>query len=276
MSSSARSGLVEVDGGQLAYDTAGEGSPILFVHAGIADHRMWDREMAHFSSGHQTVRFDLRGFGKSPPATRSFSYVEDLRTLIESLQLHRPTVVGTSMGGSFAIDLALAHPDLVGALLLVAPGLSGFEMDLAPDGQVSFEEDERRSKEVAASWAAGKKEEAVTLLRQLWCSALEGPAISLFERMVTENSEEVFVDRSAHWATPPNPPAARRLSSIRTPTSVIWGDRDNPSSPYLASYVAREIPGAHGSFVPGGDHLVNLSVPAAFDSVLSLLLARKG
>jgi pimeloyl-ACP methyl ester carboxylesterase len=265
-------GKLEVSGGELAYEAAGRGPPVLFIHSVIADSRMWDREFPLYSADHRTIRFDLRGFGGSSPATDSFSYVEDVKSLLSHLRFQRTFLVGSSMGGAFAIDFALENPDMVSGLFLVAPGLSGgFEPPFDLEEQAAFEYDEKKSREVAQAWSRGDAATAFELLRQLWCSALKGPNLELFRTMVEENAPEVFDNRSMRLAKDA-PPAYGRLASLRLPTVVLIGDRDNPSSIPFAKRIARSIDGSRLVVVPGADHLVNLSRPAAFDKSLKAAL----
>lgn len=267
-------GHVDVEGGHLAYWSTGQGSPILLIHEAIGDHRMWERETSIHSADHRVVTFDYRGYGGTPPARGPFSYVQDLVDLIAKLRLERPFVVGASMGGAQAIDLALEHPESVRGLLLVAPGLSGgFEPPFEPDEQAAFALDEKRSTEISEAWSKGERERAIELLRALWCSALQGTSVDLFRRMVAENAAEVFDDRSAKLARRA-PPAAARLGSVRVPTTVIVGERDNPSSIPFARRIARGIPGSRLLTIPGADHMLNLSRPDAFDSALRDAIAR--
>ncbi len=267
---------LKVTGGQLAYKTAGQGSPVLFIHSVIADSRMWDREFPLYSADHQTIRFDLRGFGGSSPASAAFSYVEDIKSLLAQLRVHRLYLVGSSMGAAFAIDFALENPEMVRGLFLVAPGLSGgFEPPFDPEEQAAFDYDERKSQEVAQAWSRGDASTAFELLRQLWCSALEGPSLELFRRMVEQNAPEVFDNRSMQHATAV-PPAAGRLATINVPTTILVGDRDNPSSDCLAKRIARSIAGARLVTVHGADHLVNLSRPDAFDEAFKAALGEVG
>ena len=62
------SGYAEVNGAQIYYDVTGAGYPLAFVHAGVADHRMWDDQVAFFADRYRVIRMDLRGFGKTKPA----------------------------------------------------------------------------------------------------------------------------------------------------------------------------------------------------------------
>jgi 3-oxoadipate enol-lactonase len=263
---------LEVAGGHLAYEAAGEGTPVLFLHSAIADQRMWDREVPRFGAHHRAVRFDQRGYGGSSAATGPFSVLDDIGAVLTELRVERPFVVGSSMGGAFAIDFALAHPEMVRGLFLVAPGLSG---GIAPpfdaDEQKALEYDDAKSQAVVQAWSSGDVPAAIERLRELWCAALEGPALRLFRQMVEENTLEVFEDRSMQKATK-RPPAEPRLSGIQVPTTILIGDRDNPSMAYFVRRITRALPNARLVEVPGGDHLINLSRPEAFDAALDAAL----
>ena len=265
---------VDVPGGKLAYDVGGSGRPIVLIHEGIADRRMWNREFARLSHDHRVVRYDLRGYGGSTPATSEYSPVADLLALMDHLGFSRPLIVGPSVGGKISLDLALAHPDRVGALLLIAPGYSGMDYDHVPGGKATFERDETLSKAASDAWAAGDLAGATEQLRQLWASALAGSDLDLFRTMVRDNAKEVFEERSGRFETREGAPAAGRLKDVRAPTRILAGDRDNPAMPHLAKFLARGIPGATVEIVPGADHLLNLSRPAAFDAAVREIVQR--
>jgi 3-oxoadipate enol-lactonase len=271
MTASSAAKTLNVPGGQISYEEAGHGQPIVLLHEGIADRRMWNREFPLLARNHHVVRYDLRGYGGSPPATSNFSPVRDLVTLLDERGLSRPLIVGPSMGGKISLDLALAHPEKVGALLLMAPGYSGMDYDHVPGGKATFEKDERLSKAASDAWAAGKLDEATEHLRQLWASALQGSSLELFRTMVRDNAKEVFEERSGQFETREGKPAAGRLGEILVPTRIIVGDQDNPAMPHAANFLARGIAGAQVQLVPGADHLLNLSRPDAFDAALRAL-----
>ena len=259
---------LDVPGGRISFEEGGRGRPIVLLHEGIADRRMWNREFSLLARDHRVVRYDLRGYGGSTPAISEYSPVRDLVALLEHLDLTRPLIVGPSVGGKIALDLTLAFPERVGALLLVAPGYSGMDYDHVPGGKSTFERDETLSKAAADAWTAGKLEEATEHLRQLWASALTGSALDLFRTMVRDNAKEIFEERSGRYETREGEPAATRLKEIRAPTLILVGDRDNPAMPHCANFLARGIAGAKVQLVPGADHLLNLSRPVAFDAAL--------
>lgn len=265
--------VLEVPGGKISLEESGAGPAIVLLHEGIADRRMWNREFADLARDHHVVRYDLRGYGASPPATSEYSPAADLGTLIDELELTRPLIVGPSVGGAIALDLTLASPEKVGALLLVAPGYSGMDYEHVPGGKATFERDERLSKAAAGSWAAGDLEAATEHLRELWASSLSGSSLELFRTMVRDNAKEIFEERSGRHERRAGAPAAGRLDEIQAPTRILVGDCDNPAMPHCANYLARGITGAKVVLVPGADHLLNLSRPDAFDSGLREFLA---
>ena len=221
MSDPTHTRTLEVPGGKISFDEGGAGPPIVLLHEGIADRRMWDREFPRLARDHRVVRYDLRGYGGSPPATSEYSPVRDLVALLDHLAVRRPTIVGPSMGGKIAIDTTLAFPDKVGALLLIAPGYSGMDYDHVPGGKATFERDETLSKGAADAWAAGHLDEATELLRQLWASALTGVELELFRTMVRENAKEIFEEPSGRFEKREGAPAAGRLNEIHVPTRIL-------------------------------------------------------
>jgi 3-oxoadipate enol-lactonase len=276
MPAPAQTGVLPVSGGTLYYEVSGKGAPIVFIHAAIADRRMWNREFDQYAKERTTVRYDIRGLGRSPPATAEYSDVDDLRALLDHLHLRSATLVGCSNGGRLAIDFALENPNRVNALLLVSPGLSGFTAELAPDGQSTFDADSARSAKIPGDWNAGRHDEALEGLCAYWTSAQTGANLDLVRTMMRENAAEIFTDASAGHNRGIKPPAAGRLGSIAVPTTVLLGDRDEPSMSYIVRTIVRGIPGAQLVPVPGGDHLVNLSRPQEFDRSLHELLQKVG
>jgi 3-oxoadipate enol-lactonase len=147
----------------LHWEAAGDGPPVVLIHAGICDSRMWDPQWESFPRAHRTVRYDLRGYGRSPLEPVSYSHARDLIGLLGKLGIDRASLVGVSVGGRVAIEVCLARPDLVDALVLVGSGLPGHQW----------------SDEVTRAWEAeeaaferGDLDEAVELSLRLW---VDGP-----------------------------------------------------------------------------------------------------
>jgi 3-oxoadipate enol-lactonase len=270
----ADSGFFDVPDGRLFYERAGTGPAIVWIHAAIADRRMWDREFDLYAKERTVVRYDVRGLGRSPPARAPYSDAQDLRLLLDHLGVGAVTIVGCSNGGRIALDFAVQHPDRVRGLLLVSPGLSGWNPELDPDGQPVYEADMARSGEIVAAWNAGRQDEALERLLVYWASATVGASRDSLARWMKENSHEIFTDASGQFGRAAETDTAARLGSIHAPTVVLFGDRDEPTMGYIVRRVVQSIPGARRVDVPGGDHLINLSRPEAFDAALTELLGR--
>jgi len=109
-------GFVEAQGAKLHYEVAGEGRPLLLLHAGVRDSRMWDPQWQELSARYRVIRTDLRGYGRTVVLSGQFSYHEDVAALLRHLGEESAFVVGLSFGGRVAIDFALAFPEMVSIL----------------------------------------------------------------------------------------------------------------------------------------------------------------
>src|SRR5579884_603362 len=107
------SGYAPVEGGELYYETLGEGPVIVLIHAAVADHRMWEDQFYLFGESHRVVRYDGRGFGKSRTADDEFSDRQDLAELMDHLGIEKAHLIGNSRGGQLAIEFALQFPERV-------------------------------------------------------------------------------------------------------------------------------------------------------------------
>ena len=119
-------GVAEVSGAPLYYETAGVGHPLVLIHEGIADSRMFDDQFGAFAQHYRVIRYDVHGFGKSGIPAGPFSGHEALHDLLRVLGVERMYLLGMSLGGRIAIDFALTYPTMVDALILAAAGVGGY------------------------------------------------------------------------------------------------------------------------------------------------------
>src|SRR5579883_2650659 len=120
-------GYVDVEGGKLYYEVAGTGHPFVLIHAGVADHHMWDDQFPVFAQRYRVIRYDTREFGLTTSENVSYSNRQDLYDLLRHLGVEKTYVMGCSLGGQIAVDFTLEHPDMVDALIVVGGGISGHE-----------------------------------------------------------------------------------------------------------------------------------------------------
>ena len=87
-------------------------SPLVMIHAGVADSRQWNNEFAYFSQNNQVIRYDMRGYGKSEPAEGEYSHMNDLVSLLDDLGIHDTAChnglfYGWWFGNGFCIELSI-------------------------------------------------------------------------------------------------------------------------------------------------------------------------
>ncbi len=117
---SVTTGFAEVNETRLYYELMGEGQPIVLIHGGAVDRRMWDDQFQAFAEHYRVIRYDLRGSGKSEIPKKQFSNMEDLLHLLRFLNVDKAYLLGLSRGGGVAADFTLEHPEMVDALILAS------------------------------------------------------------------------------------------------------------------------------------------------------------
>jgi len=261
---------LNLHGADIAYDEAGSGHPLLLVHAGIVDRRMWDPVWETLASQFRVIRPDLRGFGGSIAATEPFTNWHDLARLLRALDAVPAHVIGVSMGGGASLDLALAEPHKVDRLVLVAPGLAGW--DWSPPLRADWEKEE-------AAWRAGDLDEVTWANVRTWVDGpLRGseapPALrqAVFD-MYRPALELQKVDGAAD-GEPLDPPASGRLADVAAPTLVVVGELDQPDMMKVGEHLEASIPNARLVRMPGVAHLPPMEAPEEFLRIVTEFLGQ--
>jgi pimeloyl-ACP methyl ester carboxylesterase len=239
----------------------------LLVHGFALDRRMWEPNMATLTQRHRVVRCDLRGFGASAPPAGPYSHAADLHALLGELGIERAAVVGLSMGGGVALELALVHPQAVAALVLAGPDLPGVPLR-DPALKTSM-------RAAIAHACAGDLPAA----RAAW---LQTPFFAHSSPQVAAPLHEIVGDYSFwHWRNDDphvalDPPAGRRGSEVAARTLVLRGEQEVADFVDNCERMARDIPGADSAELAGAGHMSNMDAPAAFDAALLAFLAATG
>lgn len=260
-----QSGYVDVDGGKLYYEVAGEGPALILIHGGAMDRRMWDDQLADFAEHYRVVRFDLRGFGNSPAAVSRFTPAEDVAALLDALSLERVHVVGLSMGGGVAVDFALAHPDRVAALVLAEPALTGWQF--SPEVM-------RIMSSVFAAMQRGDTEQAVQLFLDSPAlrSAKDDPeAFAKIERQVRANFGGMRSQAMMDFA---EPRAIDGLARIEAPTLVLVSEHAGEDARAIAARLVSEVPRNERAEIGGAGHMMNIEQPRRFNETVLDFLRR--
>ena len=254
-------GMAPVNGAELYYEVEGAGEPLLLLHAGVADSRMWEEQVPAFANSYRVIRCDLRGFGRTEIPPDAFTYHDDVARLLDFLGVDRAHLLGCSFGAQVALDAALAHPRRVQSLILAAPSVGGE----APSSRIRrFWEQEE------AALEEGDLEAAVELNLRLWVDGPQrtpetvAPAV---RRRVYAMQRETFqkdVPEGAQWLRL-SPPAIQCLDAVQAPTLILVGQLDLEEKRVLARRLEREIAGATAVVVDGAAHMLSMERPQTFN-----------
>jgi pimeloyl-ACP methyl ester carboxylesterase len=248
---------------ELWFEAAGDGPPLVLVHAGICDARMWDDLVGPLAREHRVVRYDMRGYGRSGAVTSAYSPSGDLVSVLDALGIERAAVCGVSFGGAVALEAAAAHPERVAALVAVCCAV---DWSNVPDDLVA------RIEEADAAGEAGDLDRAVELELRIWVDG-EGRAepvdadvrerVRVMNRRALELAAQSAAD--AMWL---DPPVAERLGEIACPTLVVAGEHDVAFMIESCRRIAAAVPGARLAVMDGVAHLPPLERPAEFLALL--------
>src|SRR5688500_19828546 len=120
------SATLETNGARIHYEVEGDGEPLVLIHAGVANLRMWDDQATALRDAYRVIRYDTRGFGRTETDAVPFSNRADIAALLDHLGEASAHVLGLSRGGSIALDFTLEHPDRVPSLIVAAGGIGGY------------------------------------------------------------------------------------------------------------------------------------------------------
>ncbi len=231
-----------------AEDSGGDGEPLVLLHPGIGDLRSWDPVWPALTETFRVVRYDFRGYGRSPAATQPYAWTDDVLAVLEFFGLDSAHLVGNSQGGATAVELALSRPDTVRSLVLLAPAVGGHPLEGPPEVEARWEA-------AAAALAAGEDEPMVALMLDLWCAAGHDQLVRDLVRssLSAEAGEEEFLR--------PLPPALDRLGDVTAPTVLVLAERDFAPLVALNEEMAARIPGCRLVRLVGADHLPQLRAP---------------
>ncbi len=261
-------GFVETNGTQLYYEMAGEGHPLVLLHGGYQDRRMWDDQFAAFAQDYQVIRYDIRGFGRSALPQVPYSDRQDLSDLLTFLGIEKSYLLGFSLGGGIALDFTLEHPERADALILVGSPVNG-----APVREVLTEEEEQAVRIQQQPYQEAKSRRNIPDMVEALMNnptLVPSPEYASARKQVHGYlSEHSFV-----WALDPapnqplDPPAWGRLHEIAVPTLLVVGEKDDIALHRFADKLEQEISGARRVTILGTHHMTNMEKPKEFNLIV--------
>ena len=249
----------------LSHRLTGAGPAVVLLHAVGLDGTFWGVLPERLAAFRTVVAVDLLGHGGSPDAPRPgrmAAQVDSVAALVERLGLGRPTVLGLSFGGMVAQQLALARPDLVGALVLAAT-----------PGRIAPEAREAILKRGADAEADGMDAVVAATLERWFTPAFRAsePALRVAGRLRADHPS----NWAAAWEAVAEHDALDRLSAVAVPALVVAGE-DDAATPLAAEEALANALSARLAVVPAAPHMLQIERADEFAEIVAGFVADTG
>ena len=240
--------VADVNGARLWYDEAGSGETVLLLHGGLGDSGLWEPVAPLLAERFRTIRTDLRFFGRSTGPAVPWSWEEDVVGFLDELDVERAALVGLSLGGKVALDVAVTHPERLWAVVGVAPALGGH------DGAAYSEEQGERYE---AAEAAGDLDAAMEIDFEVWAPLGADERIRQLWRATPDANP---LPEGVEPLAPAGPPAKEMLGALAVPVLIVTTSHDPAGFREIGPLVAHEAPDARHVELDS-DHYVTLREP---------------
>ncbi len=256
---------IEIGNSVLTALEQGEGLPVVFLHAGVCDKRMWLSQMqAVADAGWHAIAYDRRGYGEAESPDEPFNHLDDLEAFLDALDIHAAVFVGCSLGGGLAVDFALRNPGRVLGLVLVGTSITGAPWSAsAEESAIEMAEED--------AWERGDRDLINKVQAHEW---LDGPRAQ--SGRVGGAARALFIDMNGRaLAKPPltqeedRPDAWRRMDTVNAPSLLIVGSEDFSAIIDRHETLSEAMPNAFAVLLDGVAHIPSIERP---DLVNSLLL----
>ena len=244
---------VDVNGARLWYDESGDGQAVLLLHGGLGDSGLWEPVAPLLAKRFRTIRTDLRFYGRSTGPAVPWSWQDDAIGVLDALGVERAAIVGLSLGGKLALDIALAYRDRLWAVAGVAPGLGGHDGDAyTEEHEARYEAaEDKRTAMMEIDFEVWAPLGADDRIRQLWHATPDANPLP----------------DGVEPREPPGAPAKERLGDLAVPTLVVTARHDPPGFREIGPLVERDAPDARHVEIDS-DHYVTLREPELLSGVL--------
>jgi len=259
---------IPIEGGSLPGVEIGEGLPVVFLHAGVCDNRMWHEQMTLAAEmGWHAIAYDRRGYGEAQSEDVAFSHLDDLEAALAAFDIHAAIFVGCSMGGGLAVDFALRHPGRVIGLVLIGTSITG-----APWSATNEESAIEMAEEDA--WERGDRDLLNKVQAHEW---LDGPRTQ--SGRVSGRARDLFLDMNAKALGKPaltqeieRPDAWPRVEQIAAPTMLIVGEEDFSALIDRHEHLSETMPNCFAAVLEGVAHIPSVERPDLINRMLEEFL----
>jgi len=248
--------FVQVDGSQLYYQECGGGpTAVVLLHDGVANSAVWDDVWPSFCKEFHTIRYDRRGYGRSPETKKPYYEADDLAALLSDRKVTQAALVASSHGGNVALNFAVRYPAQVSDLVLIGPAANGFPYsEHFLQAQIPFQ---------------NAKDPAKVRVESEYLIAPGNDAARERLRSILTASPQDF----SHKDMPlPEKPVFPFVQNLHIPTLILVGSADIADNQAVAGALVMAIPGANRVVLPNTGHLMYLEEPEIFYALVSRFL----
>ncbi|MGZ6015449.1 MAG: alpha/beta fold hydrolase [Phenylobacterium sp.] len=267
LASVARAETVEVEGGQLWYETCGHGEQaIVLIHDGVVNSASFDDMWPILCRDFRVLRYDRRGYGRSPAAKASYSPQDDLAAVMRAASIDHASLVGFSFGGGLAVGYAIDHPGQVDRLVIAGASLNGFQPSPAFG---------KRIQHIMLPMIFGDMDAvAANASKETWIMApghdeARAKATALMKASPQDLRHQMH-DPIRGW-----PSDLPRMGGLKVPTLILTGDHDIADNQAASGAAQALIPGSKRIVVEDAGHLMQLEHPKELADLIADFV-RKG
>lgn len=259
--------FLEIDTAKIHYETTGEGEPLLFIHGGYLDLSMWDAQVDELTNaGFQVIRYSDIGHGKTISGNEKLFGHEIALRLIDKLEIDKINVVGLSWGAMIATDFSLEYPEKIERLILVSPGLHGWQQYFADslaaenyNKRIEAQEQGDTLRFIEAfqkNWTDGPRRDA---------SRVDPQVRKKIGSMILNNLQNHPEQSRSELQLPP---AIERLQKINCPVLVVKGEHDVLDIHQITELLSDKIPDVQTVEIQGAGHTLTMEKPMEFNELI--------
>ena len=265
-------GFAQVNGTNLYYEVAGSGDPVVLIHGNFGDSRYFDEQFKSFTKGHKTIRYDVRGFGKSamPVERIRYSDSDDLNALLEFLGISKAHIAGFSMGSGIAVDFVLTYLKRSSSLISIGPWVRGYHSSATEIVSNDF-------RKIYSKLIESGHKAAADLIINCDCFNPFMIPPDIRKRIREINKDFLFwhfINVSPRLYI--DPPAIQQLEKISVPTLLITAEYDILACREIADIMEKTIPNTKRVDIADATHYMFMEKPDKFNKVvLDFLIENK-
>lgn len=255
------SGFIDVDGGRIYYEVKGQGEPLILLHPGLTDLRMWKQQVNELSKKFRVICYDQRGYGKSDLPSKKYAPNTDLLTLMDSLKIEKADIIGICMGALHAVEFAIEYPEKVNSLSL--SGISFLNWKY-PDNVI------KKHIEFSSIAAEGPEKAIETIKTDpFWKQTIPSDNYKTAQESFLELLEDNKKAFTANWQYKEQKfNTMDRISEINIPVLVIRPENEVDYMIEIGDYLVENLRKVEQIQIKGAGHLSNMEEPQKFNKIV--------